>query len=431
MSQHLAKRVLNTGLRGVTLVLKFVLLFSLARFLEPGDVGLYGLVFATVTYTQHALGLDFYAYANRELIAADPHTWTVFLRDQGILYLIAYAAILPFSLLLFFFDILPWNIIFWFFILLILEHLAHELARILIAMSQQMLATVLLFMRAGAWVLILVPAMWLEPRVRTLEWVLFSWGIGTSLACVLGFGKILSVGHWNLRRPVNWTWLGRGVRVAIPLLVATLAVKGISTFDRYWMENIGGLEVLAAYVLFVGIANAVKTFLESGVFVFVYPGLIRAARRGDEPAFRKGMRALAWQTFAVTICLAAAALLLIHPLLHWIDRPIYDEYVMLLYWTIGAVSLYAAGMVFHYGIYAHSKDGPIVRSHVAGLLVFLLSVGVLHRMLGVVAVPMGTCLAYGLIVVWKSIAFRRIRFVACDAQSAEPFATNSQRRTAW
>lgn len=402
-------------LRGIALCAKFALTFSLARFLEPADVGLYGLVFATTTYVQFALGLDFYVYANRELIGAERHRWTSMMRDQGVFLMLAYVIVLPLCLLLFVLDFLPWAVAAWFFALLILEHIGHELSRILIAMSRPVFATVLLFLRAGAWILILIPAMWLKPEMRTLEWVFISWTAGAACACVLGAIGVARFGHWDLRSSVDWRWIIKGIGVSIPFLVATLALRGLNTFDRYWVEAIGGLQPLAAYVLFVGVANAIRAFLDAGVFIFGYPGLIRAARSGEELAFRAGMRNLAWQALLVTAGLAIAALVLIGPLLAWIDRPVYREHVGLLYWTILGVVLYAAGMVFHYGIYAHNSDAAIVRSHLTGLGIFVVSVEVLRPWLNVVAVPVSVCVAYASILIWKALTFFRIQPLKRDA----------------
>lgn len=194
-----------------------------------------------------------------------------------------------------------------------------------------------------------------------------------------------------------------------------MALRGLNTFDRYWVEAIGGLQPLAAYVLFVGVANAIRAFLDAGVFIFGYPGLIRAARSGEELAFRAGMRNLAWQALLVTAGLAIAALVLIGPLLAWIDRPVYREHVGLLYWTILGVVLYAAGMVFHYGIYAHNSDAAIVRSHLTGLGIFVVSVEVLRPWLNVVAVPVSVCVAYASILIWKALTFFRIQPLKRDA----------------
>jgi O-antigen/teichoic acid export membrane protein len=386
---------------------KFVLIFALARFLEPADVGLYGLMFATITYVQFALGLDFYQYANRELLGADRHLWTSILRDQGVFFLLCYAVVLPLSFLLFAFDLLPWKFVGWFFVLLVMEHLSHELCRILIAMSRPVLATALLFVRAGAWVLVLVPAMWLMPELRTLNSVFIAWTFGVAIACFIGVAKVSRLGHWDLRKSIDWSWIRKGIRVAVPLLMATLAFKALGTFDRYWMEAIGGLGSLAAYVLFVGIANAIKAFLDAGVFIFCYPALISAARRGDDAAFRGQMRKMALQATVATVGPVALVLAMVGPLLTWIDRPLYRDYLELLYWSIAAVVLYAAGMIFHYGIYARHRDSAIVQSQFGGLVAFMASAALLQGWLGVMAVPIAVCIAHASITVWKAVTYFR------------------------
>jgi O-antigen/teichoic acid export membrane protein len=404
----LQRRLLNVALRGVTLIAKFLLLFALARVLDPSEVGLFGLVFATVTYVLYAIGLDFYAYANRELAGAEPPARTALMRDQAVFYCISYAVVLPCCLLLFALDVLPWRVAVWFYVLLVLEHLSHEIGRALIAMSEQVMASVVLFLRAGVWVIVVIPLLAYAPSQRSLETVLAAWAAGAFLSCAIGLRKVLAAGSWDLRRSVDWRWLRRGVRVATPLLVATLALKGLGTFDRYWVEAIGGLDVVAAYVLFVGIANTVRTFLEAGVYVFTYPGLIRAATRGDKAEFAAQMRSLALQTLTVAIVMSAVILIAIRPLLEWVDRPIYETHLDLLYWAIAAVLLNAAGMVLHYGIYAYRQDAAITRSHLLALGVFALTATALHD-LGVAAVPIAVCVAHTSILIWKALVYVRIQ----------------------
>lgn len=52
-------RLINLNLRTVTLLSKFALIFVLAKLLEPAEVGLYGLLAATVALGFMALGYDF------------------------------------------------------------------------------------------------------------------------------------------------------------------------------------------------------------------------------------------------------------------------------------------------------------------------------------------------------------------------------------
>ena len=94
-------RASNLGLRGATLLSRFLLIFVLAKFLEPAEVGLYGLFVGTVTYFVMAVGFDFYTHASRDLIMSDQSQWCGLLRDQGAFYGLAYIAVLPFVVAVF------------------------------------------------------------------------------------------------------------------------------------------------------------------------------------------------------------------------------------------------------------------------------------------------------------------------------------------
>jgi hypothetical protein len=63
------------------------------------------------------------------------------LRDQGVFNGITYTALLPCCLLLFWLGALPWSLAVWFFPLLALEHVAQELNRLLVAISQPIWAS--------------------------------------------------------------------------------------------------------------------------------------------------------------------------------------------------------------------------------------------------------------------------------------------------
>lgn len=401
------KRVLNLALRATTLVSKFALIFVLAKFLEPAEVGLYGLLSATVFYVLMGLGFDFYTFAARELIVTDRRNWAGMLRDQGVFYGITYSALLPFCLLLFWMGFLPWQLAIWFFPLLALEHLAQELNRLLVAISEPLWASVVLFVRSGLWAVVAALWMWLDPERRTLIFTLACWATGVLSACVLGFSRLRSLETRSLAHAINWKWIGQGVRIAFPFVLATLSLRALYTVDRYWIEALGGLEALAAYVLFAGIANAIMSFLDAAVFTFAYPALIASAGKGDRTVFDRQMHRLGQHTLAITLGLSIAAILCADPLIDWLDRPSYTQHFSLLYWTVLAAALSGLSMIPHYGLYARRKDRPIVLSHLASLPIFFLATLVLIPLLGIAAVPAAMALAFLFLLLVKLLAFKR------------------------
>lgn len=402
-------RLLNLGLRGITLISKFILIFFIARFLEPQAVGLYGLVVVTIAYSLYLVGFDFYTYSTRDLLKHDRQVWGKYLKSQGAFFGVMYLLVLPASLLLFAFDLLPWSIAIWFLLLLVMEHISQEMNRLLIVLSEQIAASLVLFLRSGAWCLVAIGWMWLVPEKRTLSTVFECWAAGNLLAIGLGAWRCTKLNAVGWKQGIDWQWIRRGVKVAIPLLIGTLALRGVYTIDRYWFEALVSLEVLGAYVLFIGMCNALMSFLDAGVFMYSYPALIQKHNASDGVGFQQEMKRLWLLTSAFSLFFVVASVIAMPWILSWLDRPVYTEHQQLFWWLLASMMLYAIGMVPHYGLYATGKDKPIVKSHILGLVVFVPAVWVLSRYDAYLAVPASLVIVFFIIFVFKSFVYMRLK----------------------
>lgn len=392
-------------LRGVTLLSKFLLVIFLAKLLQPREVGLFGLVAATIGYSIYLLGFEFYGFAIREILACPQNKWMPMIRDQGVFYAFTYAFGMPLLLPLFFNDLLPWNLVGWIFILIFLEHVSQEFNRLLIAAGSPNYAGFVLFVRSGAWCWVVLALMWFYPATRQIEVVLGGWIVGACMACVMGLWWLRNLESNLDNVDVNWSWIARGLRIAAPLLLASVAVRGIFTLDRYWVEHVAGLDALGPYVLFVGMATAVISFLDAGVIDFAYPKLVAAARNADKKLFYNGMKSLAWHIFIATTVLCIICWMISIPILSWLGRSEYSSQRDLLVWLLLALGFYGMGMIAHVGLFALRQDFHIVGSQVVGLLVFLVAAFLMSGTFGVVAVPWAMCFAFGFVLVWKLAAF--------------------------
>ncbi|QJI16872.1 MULTISPECIES: lipopolysaccharide biosynthesis protein [unclassified Pseudomonas] len=398
----------NISIRGLTLISKFLLIFFLARFLEPAELGVYGLLAATVGYSMYLLGFDFYTYSTRELLKRHRQEWGGLLKSQGALTLVLYAIFLPLLSLVFINDLLPMRVLGWFFVLLILEHLNQELGRLLVAVSQQLSASLVLFLRSGVWAILVVGVMVLYPDTRDLDVVFGAWTLGGLTALLLGIFRVNRMGLSGWRQKVDWIWIIRGLKVALALLIATLAIRGVFTLDRYWFQELAGLDMLGAYVLFMGVSMALMSFLDAGIFAFIYPGLISSYQQEDAVGFRRGMLKLLLQTVCVCGFFLLVALLTIGPLLAWLDKPLYSEQRGLFIWILLATVLYAVGMIPHFGLYAQGRDRPIIFSHIASLIIFILATGSFAQYWPHLGVPLGLCVSFFCVLCWKSWSFYRL-----------------------
>jgi O-antigen/teichoic acid export membrane protein len=400
-------RALNLALRGATLLSRFLLIFVLAKFLEPAEVGLYGLFFGTVAYFVMAVGFDFYTHASRDLIMSDQSRWCGLLRDQGLFYGVTYIAILPFGLAVFLLEYLPWSLGIWFIVLLLLEHMAFEFNRVLVAMSQPIWASLVLFLRSGLWPIVLAICLWRMPAARTLDFVFAAWTAGAASACLLAFSRLGRLDRRSLSRSVDWSWIWRGAKVAFPFLLATLSLRALYTIDRYWIDSIGGLEVVSAYVLYIGVANAIGGFLDAAVYAFAYPKLVALAGQGNMLEFRSQLKLMTVQAMSAVIVLGGLALVIIYPLVQWLDRPIYLERFYLAYWCVLVGVLASLAMIPHFALYACRRDRPIVLIHLLSLPVFLLAGFILIPWLEAAAVPAALAASFLFILVAKAASYSR------------------------
>lgn len=406
---HASRRtLLNVGLRGLTLSSRFLLLFALARWLSPAELGLFGLVSTIVGYGIYLVGLEFYAFATRELIRAAPSKRAGMLGQQLMLHGSTY---LLGALLLVAAERLGWTpsgYLGWLCALLLLEQLAQELHRILVALSRQLTASWVLFVRTGSWCLVVIAVLASEPSMRQLGFVLAAWTVGASIACLIGLVALLRA--LPPGEPVRWqrAWLVRGLKVALPFFIATLAARGLSTFDRFFVEEAAGLELLGAYVLYASLGVAVLAFLDAGVVDFAYPRLVALVGARDKAGFEQEMRQVRRRVLAMGGVLILGAALAAQLLAQLLGRELYQQQLHLVYGVLAVAALNALSLVPQLGLYALRQDRAILVSQLLGLAAFVLVAWLALPAWGVYAVLLGLGAAWAIILAWKAVAYRRV-----------------------
>jgi len=141
------------------------------------------------------------------------------------------------------------------------------------------------------------------------------------------------------------------------------------------------------------------------VFAFIYPNLIAAFQQDKHAEYRQSLKKLFIQTVTLSSAFVVIALVIIGPLLGWLDKPLYQEQLGMFPWILLASFLYAIGMVPHYALYAQGRDRPLIFSHIAGLAMFIAATWLSSFYWPQLAVPLGLCAAFLLILFWKSLAF--------------------------
>ncbi|HWK42602.1 MAG TPA: oligosaccharide flippase family protein [Croceibacterium sp.] len=409
--------MLNVALRVATLGTRFALIFVLARYLDVASVGYYGLFTAAIGYALLCVGLDLYVYTTREIAKTDANRQGHLLKNQAALVVLLYFALTPLAIILLPTTGLPKIILYWFIPILFLEHINQELYRLLIILHRQIAASTLLFIRQGSWALAITGLMIVREDSRNLTVVMAFWATAGVFAAAAGLRKLhgLRMGGWRER--IDWRWIRNGIGVSGAFLAATMAIRGVQTFDRYWLEDIAGIEVVGAYVLFFGIASALNVFLDAAIFSFRYPELIRLSHEQRYTEMRSRVHIMALLTIGACLAFSVASSLLLPILLSWIGEKIYLSEISLYYWVLAAMISYSLSMVPHYALYARGNDRTIIASHLAALPVFGATTWLMLRISPSEAVPAGVFVAMTTVLMWKTIAYLKTFYRASSVKT--------------
>jgi O-antigen/teichoic acid export membrane protein len=410
-------RLLNISLRSATLGTRFFFIFFLAKYLDPALVGYYGIFTATVGYALYFVGLDFYTYVTREIIRVPAGQRGRLLKGQVALSALLYLVLLPLAVWLLPQTGWPAHLVWWFFPILFLEHLNQEMSRLLIALSEQLTSSVILFIRQGSWAVAIIAIMSFDSNTRNLDVVMAVWAIAGVAAASMGIWKLIKLKTEGWAQPVDWAWIRKGVAVSSAFLLATLALRGLQTFDRYWLEALGSIEMVGAYVLLLGVASTLMVFLDAAVFAFAYPELIVHHHHGEHLQARRKVNRLFTQTVIFSVAFGLVSWILLPYFLTWIHNPTYQKAASWYPWLLSAATINALGMVPHYALYARGVDKPIIHSHLAALLVFALVTWLFSHVYGAFSVPIGLNFAFLSIFLWKAVVY--LTLIGKDAKSMQ------------
>lgn len=402
--------IFNVALRTGTLVTRFALVFILAKYLDAAAVGYYGLFTAAIGCALLCFGLDLYIYTTREITRLEQAKQGRLLKSQAALVGILYLLLAPVTLLILPWAGLPTELIWWFLPILVLEHLNQEIFRLLVILSRQITASVLLFIRQGSWAIAVASLMALNEDTRNLHFVMSLWTGAGALAALAGLRTIYTMRLGGWRETVEWAWIKKGIAVSSAFLVATLSLRAIQTLDRFWLQDLAGIEIVGVYVLFFGVSSALNVFLDAAIFSFRYPEMVALANEKKFDDLHRKARQMALHTFSACLLFTLASSLALPPLLDWIGHEVYITQITLYYWILAARIGYSLAMVPHYALYALGRDGPIIASHLAALPVFIITTLALTQVSRPYAVPIGVLVAMLVVLLWKSAAYLKILF---------------------
>jgi O-antigen/teichoic acid export membrane protein len=397
--------ILNILLRLVSMISRFVLLLYIAKYFTAYDLGVYGIFVITISYSLYLVGLEFHRYSQRILLGKDYSLWKQIIKNQMIFYLISYIFFFPLLFLIFFYNLLSKEFIVYFYLILLLEHITQEISRLLVTMKKPLEANIMTFVKVGLWVYIVTAIMYSNKNLNKLETIWITWIIGDVLSLFVGyfFTKELK---WKeiMRSKIDIVLLKKGFLVSLPFIVVILANRGIFTLDRYSINYYFGKDLVGVYTFYIGIANAIQTFIDAGVIMYLYPKMIEAFNKKDFKNYIKYKKEMLRGIVIMFIIIVLFIYLFIDYVLIYINKDLFFKNINVLWVLCLSGFLMSIGIVYDHSLYAKEKDKVLMNNSLFTIIIFLICLFFLNNLfieLGILNVALSMTFAFSFSLFYK------------------------------
>lgn len=367
--------VISGGLRVLTLGSKLLFILILGWSLPLSELGLYGLMASFTSYAIYFIGFETHSYVNRLGIGSEPDHWHYLISKQLGLFVLTIALFIPSAYLLSFSGFLDKNYFIYFILITLVEHFGQESYRTLIALRDQLAASILLFVRSALWtyIIVLFVLLGMNVNIDLIFKYWFSFGLVTSIISYL----YISIKFCNKRiviPKINFIWMINALKTAFWYLLGTLILRFVQVFDRYLVGVIDTKDALGLYVFYTSLAISA-----GAVFIFlgpsrIYPQLILAIKAGDGTLYRRIKKKLLLSTIFISTSFFVGIPLSLLIAGKFSDNPLFklEGNSVLLGLVMCTIIVNALNLALQYILYSHGKDKEILYTNILSFLIAIL-----------------------------------------------------------
>ncbi|ABS68793.1 lipopolysaccharide biosynthesis protein [Xanthobacter versatilis] len=415
----------NLGLRGSSLVFRFLLSFYIIKYLGLEASGIYGLALGAVGIAPALLGWGLNYFVARDivglgLIEAVPRVKTRLL----VTTLSLTAATLLGLVLALVTGYRIGHIEIFITILIWLEVYGMDIHIPLIAMEKSVEANVLVFIRLAAWVPFVMVAGIMFPQMRTLETVFVGW----IASYVVALGYLLYVIRdlplrETLSLPLEKAWVTERLKGSWYIYVADLGLVGLVYMDRYIVSFLLGLKLTGLYTFYWSLANSLQTLMATAVVQLALPMLFKAHNSGKIDQWRRSMRQQLIKTASFSTAIAVALFITCEAFMGYLNMPELAQHRDVFVLMLVAAIVRCCSDLFNVGLTSMRKDNHYATINLAGLFLTGAMAYVMISEFGFLGTGIAT-LATALIVATVRAGFL-IVFIRRQTQGGPPAQGNS------
>lgn len=297
------------GMRGSSIVFKFMLTIYMARYLELADIGKYALITAIVMLYINLAGFGFQFFVSRKVAVhhGDDSIYNI-LTNQLFFNSAVYVLSIPVFAGIYMFELAPKEYIFYFIAICILEHFSEDLYTLIVNIGKPVIANIVFFIKSAAWVIPIAALGVLYEEYRSLSMLFAGWTVGLVVSVIIA---LFFVRHNISFSKISYklldiSWISNGLRTGLMFYVSVII--GVSSLyaDRFIISSFIGIDMLGIYLIIWSFCNAIFQIIRNGIIVFYRPKLVKFAQDKEKfsELYRTCFQNALFPALLLSICVA-------------------------------------------------------------------------------------------------------------------------------
>ena len=345
--------LISSILRLSSVGIKFIFVFFVAHALTDSGVADYGVLTALIAITMLLIGFDFYSYANKELISKTDK-WFV-LSNQLFFSFICYLILIPVTLIFCLSGLLNPTFAVYFYCIVIIEHFSQEIYRALISLEKPVQANIVFFLRNGAWVFLPITNYYLSSSFH-ISGILTSWIIGGLVSVIIGVYFLWKKIEFRVQKnAINLKWIKNGFVYSLFFYGSTIGFKLVEYSDRFFLNSQTKKVEVASYLIYAQVINVLNILLFTSIFSIQFPKMFKHFENEDVLNFENAIKKMRADAFKLSIVLAIALVLAIHPIITFLGKESYLEYINAFYLLLISSFIFNVSLVDHFILYSQNR----------------------------------------------------------------------------
>lgn len=357
------KSLESIATRGISIILKFLLLTFLAKSLSLSDYGFYQLIayFTIIAITIY--GLEYYMYGNRE-VAKD-----IDLEHQINNHLSFFFTLLPFTVLLQIiavYILIPHEILSIKLVLILLfsnfcDYFNQEVYRYLVVLKKIRRANIMLIAKSFLFLFFLFLYYKFYKSLdldKTITIMFLSYVILVIVTSIYFFKNIIAWKAINIKI-LSLNTLTKTFHVLFPFLLMMLFTKGLEFFDKFAIEYFYGPKSVGIYSFLFSIAYLTYVFVVTGFYMIYLPEFIKMNEQNDSKLKEKLIK-FSMLIIGSSILMCLGIIFFIDILLDIIGKSDITSNIQILYILLAAFFFLNLSLIPGIILYINAKDKSLM-----------------------------------------------------------------------